>query len=89
MGMLDTTLIGPGLLFLNQYFDTFINELVVLWICFVSLSYFTIACVHSCSAVVVVSVLFSCCCSVFFCIYLLTYLGGLFTCICVIYLQQI
>jgi len=37
MAMLDTTFIGPGLLFLNQYFDTFFNELVVLWICFVSL----------------------------------------------------
>jgi len=36
MTMLDTTFIGPGLLFLNQYFDTFFNELVVLWICFVS-----------------------------------------------------
>ena len=40
MTMLDTALIGPGLLFLNQYFDTFFNELVVLWICFVSLSVF-------------------------------------------------
>jgi len=38
MGMLDTSLIGPGLLFLNQYFDTFFNELFILWICFVSLS---------------------------------------------------
>jgi len=36
MSMLDTTLIGPGLLFFNQYFDTFFNELVILWICFVS-----------------------------------------------------
>ena len=37
MGLLDTSLIGPGLLFLNQYFDTFFSELFVLWICFVSL----------------------------------------------------
>jgi len=36
MGMLDTAFIGPGLLFLNQYFDTFVNELLILWICFVS-----------------------------------------------------
>ena len=36
MSMFDTTLIGPGLLFSNQYIDTFFNVLVILWICFVS-----------------------------------------------------
>lgn len=36
MELLDTSLLGPGLLFLNQYFDTWLNEHLVLWICFVS-----------------------------------------------------
>lgn len=35
MIMLDSTLCGPGLLFLNQYFSTFVDELIVLWLCFV------------------------------------------------------
>lgn len=28
----DTAFIGPGLLFLNQYFNSFIDEYIVLWI---------------------------------------------------------
>ncbi|KAG1666344.1 Choline/ethanolaminephosphotransferase 1 [Nymphon striatum] len=35
MDCLDSVLIGPGLLFLNQYFDTTINEYIVLWIALV------------------------------------------------------
>ncbi|GIY64380.1 hypothetical protein CDAR_12371 [Caerostris darwini] len=31
----DSILIGPGMLFLNQYFNTFINEHIVLWLCLV------------------------------------------------------
>ncbi|XP_069760526.1 cholinephosphotransferase 1 isoform X2 [Narcine bancroftii] len=32
MKLQDTAFIGPGLLFFNQYFDSFINEYFVLWI---------------------------------------------------------
>lgn len=32
----DTAFIGPGLLFLNQYFNSFIDEYIVLWIAMVS-----------------------------------------------------
>lgn len=32
----DTAFIGPGLLFLNQYFNSFIDEHKVLWIAMVS-----------------------------------------------------
>lgn len=32
----DTAFIGPGLLFLNQYFNCFIDEYIVLWIALVS-----------------------------------------------------
>ncbi|XP_067135766.1 cholinephosphotransferase 1-like isoform X1 [Centruroides vittatus] len=35
MDYLDSILIGPGMLFLNQYFNTFMNEYVVLWLCLV------------------------------------------------------
>lgn len=31
----DTAFIGPGLLFLNQYFNSFIDEYIVLWIAMV------------------------------------------------------
>lgn len=31
----DTAFIGPSLLFLNQYFNSFINEYIVLWIALV------------------------------------------------------
>lgn len=37
--MLDSSLFGPGLLFINQYFNTFFNELFVLWIFFVSINF--------------------------------------------------
>lgn len=33
---LDTVLIGPAMLFLNQYFNFFIQEYIVLWLCLVS-----------------------------------------------------
>lgn len=36
MQYLDSSLIGPAMLFLNQYFDFVINEYYVLWLCFVS-----------------------------------------------------
>ena len=32
----DTAFIGPGLLFLNQYFNSFVDEYIVLWIAAVS-----------------------------------------------------
>lgn len=32
----DTAFIGPSLLFLNQYFNSFIDEHIVLWIAMVS-----------------------------------------------------
>jgi len=33
---LDTVLIGPLMLFLNQYFNFYFNEYYVLWACLVS-----------------------------------------------------
>ena len=33
---MDSSYIGPGMLFLNQYFSTIFNEYIVLWMCFVS-----------------------------------------------------
>ncbi|XP_071099796.1 choline/ethanolaminephosphotransferase 1-like [Haliotis cracherodii] len=33
MNLLDSGLIGPGLMFLNQYFNNFFNEYFLLWIC--------------------------------------------------------
>lgn len=38
----DTAFIGPGLLFLNQYFNSFIDEHIVLWIAMVSRSQVTV-----------------------------------------------
>lgn len=35
---LDTALVGPAMLFLNQYFNFFFNEYYVLWACLVSFS---------------------------------------------------
>ena len=35
MDYLDSVLIGPALLFLNQYFNTFFQEYHVLWVCLV------------------------------------------------------
>lgn len=32
----DTVFIGPGLLFLDQYFNNFVDEYIVLWIAMVS-----------------------------------------------------
>lgn len=32
----DTAFLGPGLLFLDQYFNNFVDEYVVLWIAMVS-----------------------------------------------------
>ena len=32
---LDSVLIGPAMLFLNQYFNTFLNEYYVLWLALV------------------------------------------------------
>lgn len=32
----DTVFLGPGLLFLDQYFNNFVDEYVVLWIAMVS-----------------------------------------------------
>ena len=36
---LDSVLIGPAMLFLNQYFNFFIKEYIVLWLCLVSHPY--------------------------------------------------
>jgi hypothetical protein len=36
---LDTVLIGPAMLFLNQYFNFFIKEYIVLWLCLVWVSF--------------------------------------------------
>ncbi|XP_054722495.1 cholinephosphotransferase 1-like [Uloborus diversus] len=51
---LDSVLVGPGMLFMNQYFNTFIDEYIVLWLCFVYsacnlLHYSTIVCRQICS----------------------------------------
>ena len=35
MDYLDSVLVGPALLFLNQYFNNFIQEYYVLWLCLV------------------------------------------------------
>ncbi len=39
MEMLDTTLIGPAMLFLNQYCNFIIEEYYVLWMCLVSVDF--------------------------------------------------
>lgn len=36
MYLQDTAFIGPALLFLDQYFNSFIDEYIVLWIALVS-----------------------------------------------------
>lgn len=38
MHLHDTAFIGPALLFLDQYFNSFIDEYIVLWIALVSIS---------------------------------------------------
>lgn len=40
MHLHDTAFIGPALLFLDQYFNSFIDEYIVLWIALVSISLF-------------------------------------------------
>ncbi|KAJ8981160.1 hypothetical protein NQ317_013826 [Molorchus minor] len=35
MDYMDWSLLGPAMLFLNQYFNTFINEYYVLWLCLI------------------------------------------------------
>lgn len=35
MDYMDSALLGPGMLFLNQYFNTFINEYIILLVCLV------------------------------------------------------
>lgn len=35
MYYMDSSLLGPGMLFFNQYFNTFISEYIVLWLCMV------------------------------------------------------
>ena len=39
MDFFDSSLLGPAMLFLNQYFNYILNEYVVLWIMFVSYLY--------------------------------------------------
>lgn len=36
MHLYDTAFIGPALLFLDQYFNSFIDEYIVLWVALVS-----------------------------------------------------
>lgn len=35
MNYLDTSMLGPAMLFMDQYFDCFISEYIVLWICLI------------------------------------------------------
>lgn len=46
MELLDTSLIGPLLLFFNQYWDTYFSEYLVLWVfciyCCLDLTYFSV-----------------------------------------------
>ncbi|KAF8786613.1 Choline/ethanolaminephosphotransferase 1 like protein [Argiope bruennichi] len=51
---LDSIFVGPGMLFLNQYFNTFFNEYIVLWLCLIYstanlLHYCTIVCLQICA----------------------------------------
>ena len=39
MDFFDSSLLGPAMLFLNQYFNYILNEYLVLWIMFVSYLY--------------------------------------------------
>lgn len=43
----DTAFIGPGLLFLDQYFNSCIDEYIVLWIALVSISFYTFLLEHT------------------------------------------
>ncbi|XP_076313260.1 LOW QUALITY PROTEIN: cholinephosphotransferase 1-like [Tachypleus tridentatus] len=54
MDYFDSVLVGPGMLFLNQYFNTFFREYIVLWLCLVYstsdlLHYCTIVCSQICN----------------------------------------
>ncbi|XP_063223555.1 choline/ethanolaminephosphotransferase 1 isoform X4 [Bacillus rossius redtenbacheri] len=54
MEYLDSSLVGPAMLFLNQYFNFFIPEYIVLWICLVwvtldMLRYCTVVCLEICN----------------------------------------
>ncbi|KAJ8299394.1 hypothetical protein KUTeg_023454 [Tegillarca granosa] len=35
LDLVDSSIVGPAMLFLNQYFNCFINEYLLLWICFI------------------------------------------------------
>ncbi|GAB6033220.1 hypothetical protein CHUAL_012823 [Chamberlinius hualienensis] len=53
MDYLDPVLVGPGMLFLNQYFNTAINEHIILWLCllwviFDLIRYSTVVCNQIC-----------------------------------------
>lgn len=37
MDYMDMSLLGPAMLFFNQYFNTFVPEYFVLWLCAVSI----------------------------------------------------
>lgn len=43
MDMWDYSLIGPAMLFFNQYFNTFFDEYIVLWLALVSLAAYRVA----------------------------------------------
>lgn len=43
----DSAFIGPGLLFLDQYFNSFIDEYIVLWIALVSILVYTFHLEHT------------------------------------------
>ncbi|KAG5867096.1 hypothetical protein JTB14_035826 [Gonioctena quinquepunctata] len=38
MEYMDWSLMGPAMLFLNQYFNTFVKEYYILWLCLVWVS---------------------------------------------------
>lgn len=46
MHLHDLAFLGPGLLFLDQYFNSFIDEYLVLWVALVSLKESSLCCVH-------------------------------------------
>ena len=42
MDLWDSGMVGPALMVVNQYFDCFINEYLVLWIALVSGIFFSV-----------------------------------------------
>lgn len=42
MDYMDWSLLGPTMLFLNQYFNTFVPEYYVLWLCMVNMNILTV-----------------------------------------------